>query len=81
MYARADATAFDSFGRVLSGTIRVGDKVRVLGEAYTLEDPEDMSVQEVTRIWVMEARYRVEVNRVTAGTAADDPALVTGRAI
>lgn len=69
-YARPDGSAFDSFGRVYSGTVRVGDRVKVLAEGYTLDDQEDMSVQEVTRIWVMEGRYRVEVNRVTAGNWA-----------
>ena len=28
-YTRPDCTAFDSFGRVLSGTVRVGDRVKV----------------------------------------------------
>lgn len=69
-YARPDCTAFDAYGRVLSGTVRVGDKVRVLGEAYSLEDEEDMSVQEITKIWVYQSRYRVQVNRVTAGNWA-----------
>jgi len=27
-YPRPDCSAFDSFGRVFSGTVRVGDKVR-----------------------------------------------------
>lgn len=67
---RADASAFDAFGRVLSGTIRQGDKVRVLGEGYSLEDQEDMSMREVSRIWIYQGRYRVEVNRVTAGNWA-----------
>ena len=70
-YARADLATFDSFGRVLAGTARVGDKVRVLGPRYSPDDPEDMVVQEITRIWVLQAgRYRVEVNRVTAGNWA-----------
>ena len=70
LYPRADATAFDSFGRVLSGTIRVGDRVKVLGEGYSLDDTEDMNVQTVSKIWVYQGRYRVEVNRVTAGNWA-----------
>lgn len=70
-YARPDLTTFDSFGRVYSGTLRVGDKVRVLGPRYTVDDEEDLSVREVTRLWVMQGgRYKVEVNRVTAGNWA-----------
>ena len=67
---RADGSCFDSFGRVFSGTVRVGDRVRVLGEGYSLDDEEDSSIREVTKIWVMEGRYRVEVNRVCAGNLA-----------
>lgn len=67
LYPRPDASAFDAFGRVFSGTIRKGQRVRVLGESYSPEDQEDASLQEVTRIWVYEGRYRVEVDRAIAG--------------
>lgn len=67
---RADGSAFDNFGRVFSGAVRVGDRVRVLGEGYSRDDEEDASVREVTRIWILQGRYRVEVNRVTAGNLA-----------
>ena len=39
MYHKPDCESFDAFGRVLSGTLRVGDDVQVLGENYTLDDP------------------------------------------
>jgi len=61
------ATAFHAFGRVLSGTLRPGDSVRVLGEGYSLDDEEDMAIKEVGRLWVNEGRYKVEVTGVTAG--------------
>jgi len=32
MYPRPDASGFDSFGRVFSGQLKVGDKVSVLRE-------------------------------------------------
>ncbi|ETO11084.1 hypothetical protein RFI_26291 [Reticulomyxa filosa] len=70
MFPRPDASAFDAFGRVFSGTVRVGDKVRVLREGYTCEDKEDMSELIVEKIWVYQGRYRVEINRVTAGNWA-----------
>eukprot|EP00456_Euglypha_rotunda_P028759 TRINITY_DN2267_c0_g1_i11.p1 TRINITY_DN2267_c0_g1~~TRINITY_DN2267_c0_g1_i11.p1 ORF type:complete len:683 (-),score=91.86 TRINITY_DN2267_c0_g1_i11:142-1893(-) len=69
-YARPDGSKFDSFGRVLSGTVKVGDKVRVLGEGFSLDDKEDQSVRQITKIWIFESRYRVEVNRVTSGNWA-----------
>lgn len=70
LYSRPDGEKFDAFGRIMSGTARVGSRVRVLGEAYSLEDDEDMTVAEITKLWVSEGRYRVEVNRVTAGNWA-----------
>lgn len=42
----------------------------MLGEGYSLEDQEDASLCEVTKLWVFQGRYRVEVNRVTAGNWA-----------
>lgn len=70
LYARTDGATFDAFGRVLSGTIKVGDRVRVLGQGYTLDDSEDQAAREITKIWIYQGRYRVEVNRVTAGNWA-----------
>eukprot|EP00002_Diphylleia_rotans_P024681 TRINITY_DN4880_c0_g1_i1.p1 TRINITY_DN4880_c0_g1~~TRINITY_DN4880_c0_g1_i1.p1 ORF type:complete len:976 (+),score=217.16 TRINITY_DN4880_c0_g1_i1:58-2985(+) len=67
LYSKADCSGFDSFGRIMSGTIRVGDRVKVLGEAYTLDDEEDMTYQEVTRIWIFQTRYRIETDVAYAG--------------
>ena len=41
MYHQADCESFDAFGRVLSGTLKVGQEIKVLGETYSLEDQED----------------------------------------
>eukprot|EP00937_MAST-01D_sp_MAST-1D-sp2_P007366 g7366.t1 len=62
-----DGSSFSAFGRVLSGSVRAGDRVRVLGEAYTLEDDEDMALCEVSRVSVAQARYTVEVSEGAAG--------------
>ena len=70
LYCRADAAIFDAFGRVYSGSVKVGDRVRVLGERYSAEDDEDVSERVVTRIWIFNARYRVEVSGVAAGNWA-----------
>lgn len=42
-----DGQSFHALGRVYSGTVRLGASVRVLGEAYSLDDEEDMAVCEV----------------------------------
>ncbi|XP_057292851.1 116 kDa U5 small nuclear ribonucleoprotein component-like [Hydractinia symbiolongicarpus] len=67
LYPSEDGTQFYAFGRVFSGTIHAGQQVRVLGEGYTIEDEEDSRVSSVGRLWVNEARYKVELNRVPAG--------------
>lgn len=70
LYSRSDGSVFDAFGRVMSGSVTVGDTVAVLRPGYSLDDPEDMSVCTITGIWVYQARYRVAVNRVQAGNWA-----------
>eukprot|EP00928_Gymnodinium_smaydae_P051093 TRINITY_DN3461_c0_g3_i1.p1 TRINITY_DN3461_c0_g3~~TRINITY_DN3461_c0_g3_i1.p1 ORF type:complete len:982 (+),score=242.25 TRINITY_DN3461_c0_g3_i1:77-3022(+) len=66
-YHRPDCNAFDVFGRVMSGTLFRGDRVKILGENYSLDDDEDMSIREVQNLWIYEGRYRVEVSHVPAG--------------
>jgi U5 small nuclear ribonucleoprotein component len=66
-YHRPDCNAFDVFGRVMSGTLFRGDRVKILGESYSLDDDEDMTIREVQNLWIYEGRYRVEVSHVPAG--------------
>lgn len=58
---------FYSFGRIISGTIKRGDDVKILGEGYTVEEEEDMIVKTATRLWIMQSRYKIEVDMMTAG--------------
>ncbi|KAG9303617.1 hypothetical protein G9A89_018513 [Geosiphon pyriformis] len=67
LYNSSDASTFDAFGLILSGTVRKGQPVRVLGEGYSIEDEEDMTIQNVTDVWIFESRYRIEVDGVPAG--------------
>jgi len=67
LFPSEDGTQFYAFGRVFSGTIHAGQQVKVLGEGYTIEDEEDSRISSVGRLWITEARYKVEVNRVPAG--------------
>ena len=62
-----DCSAFDALGRILSGTVKPGDTVRVLGEAYSPEDEEDSTTATITSVWAYQARYRVPLTRATAG--------------
>ena len=67
------ARAADAFGRILSGTVKPGDRVRVLGEAYTPEDEEDSAVAEVSNVWVYQARYRIPLTKALAGVLNPEP--------
>lgn len=57
LYNATDVTKFEAFGRVLSGTMKVGQKVRVLGESYSPDDEEDMAEKEVETLSIFESRY------------------------
>eukprot|EP00916_Digyalum_oweni_P002618 GHVL01004752.1.p1 GENE.GHVL01004752.1~~GHVL01004752.1.p1 ORF type:complete len:970 (-),score=170.39 GHVL01004752.1:228-2759(-) len=67
LYHQPDCASFDAFGRVMSGTLTKGAKVKVLGESYSLEDDEDMAVRDITHLWIYMGRYRVEVSHVPPG--------------
>ncbi|CAA6670724.1 unnamed protein product [Spirodela intermedia] len=68
LYPKSDCSVFDAFGRVYSGTILTGQTVRVLGEGYSPDDEEDMTVKEVTKLWVYQARYRIPISKAPAGS-------------
>ncbi|KAK3072336.1 U5 small nuclear ribonucleoprotein component, partial [Coniosporium uncinatum] len=67
LFNTVDAKGFHSFARVLSGTARPGEQVRVLGEGYTIEDEEDMVTATISDTWIAEARYNVPTSGVPAG--------------
>ncbi|CAI6004807.1 unnamed protein product [Closterium sp. NIES-64] len=68
LYPKPDCSAFDALGRVMCGTLRTGQTVRVLGEAYSPDDEEDMAVKVVTKLWLYQARYRVPISSAPAGS-------------
>ncbi|KAI8619018.1 P-loop containing nucleoside triphosphate hydrolase protein [Chytriomyces sp. MP71] len=66
-YNSTDMSGFEVFGRVLSGTVKDGMNVRVLGERYSPEDEEDMVVRDVTGLSIYQSRYKIKVTSVAAG--------------
>jgi len=66
-YPNEEATSFHVFGRVMSGTVHANQQIRLLGENYSMFDEEDSRTLTLGRLWVYEARYKIEVNRVPAG--------------
>lgn len=67
LFSTQDAASFNAFGRVLSGTAKPGQQVRVLGEGYTIEDEEDMATATISDTWIAESRYSIPVSGVPAG--------------
>ncbi|ORY31376.1 116 kda u5 small nuclear ribonucleoprotein component [Naematelia encephala] len=67
LYHTSDAQEFRAFGRVMSGSVRKGQSVKVLGEGYSLEDEEDMVSAVVEGIMIDESRYTIDIDRATAG--------------
>ena len=53
MVPTADQSRFYAFGRVFSGIIRSGQKVRILGPKYTAENKQDLLIKSVQRTVVM----------------------------
>lgn len=56
LYHTTDAQSFRAFGRVVSGTLKKGLEVKVLGEGYSPEDEEDMVKATVEDLWISQAR-------------------------
>jgi 116 kDa U5 small nuclear ribonucleoprotein component len=56
LYHTTDAQSFRAFGRVLSGTLRKGTDIKVLGEGYSPEDEEDMMKAVVEDLWIHQSR-------------------------
>ncbi|KAH8110606.1 Calreticulin family-domain-containing protein [Phellopilus nigrolimitatus] len=67
LYHTTDAQSFRAFGRVMSGTVRKGMEVKVLGEGYSPEDEEDMMKAVVDDVWIAESRYNIPAEEVPAG--------------
>jgi U5 small nuclear ribonucleoprotein component len=57
LYQTTDAQSFRAFGRVMSGTVRKGMEIKVLGEGYSPEDEEDMMKATIEDVWISESRY------------------------
>ncbi|KAL7511042.1 hypothetical protein ACHAXN_007943 [Cyclotella atomus] len=67
LYAESDGQSFSAFGRIYSGTVKPGDRVKVLGESYSPDDDEDMAFATVSSVWIPRGRTRTEVMMARAG--------------
>ena len=67
---KTDASAFDALARIVSGTLKPGERVRVLGESFSPDDEEESAVSTVTAVWAAQGRYRVPLPQAAAGSWA-----------
>ncbi|OQR98149.1 U5 small nuclear ribonucleoprotein component [Achlya hypogyna] len=67
LYSSTDGATFSAFGRVYSGAVTTDQRVKVLGDSYSVDDDEDMCVRTVEAVAISQGRYSVRVNRIVAG--------------
>lgn len=67
LYASPDGQSFSAFGRIYSGTVKPGDQVKVLGEAYSPDDDEDMALATVSAVSIPRGRRKTDVTMAKAG--------------
>ena len=68
MYHKSDYKTFDVLGRVISGTLKKKDRLKILGESYSVGDEEDVFIKEAQKLYLLQGRYRIEVDSATAGS-------------
>jgi len=67
MVPTADNSRFYAFGRVFSGTVRGGQKARIMGSNFTFGKKEDLYLKSIQRTVLMMGRYTESVEDVPCG--------------
>jgi len=67
MVPTTDKGRFYAFGRVFSGTVSTGQKVRIMGANYTPGEKGDLFVKNIQRTVLMMGKYVESVENVPAG--------------
>ena len=60
MYHQSYYKTFDVLGKVISGTIKRGDNLKIMGENYEPGDQEDIYIKEATKLYLLQGRYKIE---------------------
>ena len=66
-FHKSECDDFYLFGRVISGSIKTGDKLTVLGEKFSVKNPEQKTLAEVLGLFVNNTRYKIPVSCIPAG--------------
>ncbi|CAG8839225.1 86_t:CDS:2, partial [Gigaspora margarita] len=56
LYNSSDASTFNAFGQILSGSIIKGQTVKVFWRRIFNNNEENMTIQEVSDVWIFESR-------------------------
>jgi elongation factor 2 len=67
MVPTTDKGRFYAFGRVFSGTVKTGQKVRIMGPAYQIGKKTDLFIKNIQRTVLMMGRYVEPVEDIPAG--------------
>jgi len=67
MVPTSDKGRFFAFGRVFSGTIQAGQKVRILGSNYEPGKKEDLTIKNIQRVVIMMGRKTEPMDSVPVG--------------
>ena len=67
MIPTADKGRFLAFGRVFSGTVRTGQKVRILGPNYVPGEKKDLYIKSIQRTVLCMGRRQDSIDDVPAG--------------
>eukprot|EP00997_Jenningsia_sp_PLL12_P006435 NODE_297_length_1947_cov_176.322972_g248_i0.p1 GENE.NODE_297_length_1947_cov_176.322972_g248_i0~~NODE_297_length_1947_cov_176.322972_g248_i0.p1 ORF type:complete len:590 (+),score=213.61 NODE_297_length_1947_cov_176.322972_g248_i0:134-1771(+) len=67
MVPTSDKGRFFAFGRVFSGTVRTGQKSRIMGSNYEVGSKHDLNIKSIQRTVLMMGRYQEPVEEVPCG--------------
>lgn len=67
LYHNSDYKAFNGLGRIISGTVNKGQLVKVMGENYEAGQDEDVFVKPITKLYLLQGRFKMQVDSATAG--------------
>lgn len=67
MYPNQSRTAFYALARVLSGTIKLGEKLKIFGETFA-ENDEDVASATLTGLFIHQTRYMISITSAPAGS-------------
>merc|ERR1712127_351361 len=67
MVPTSDRGRFYAFGRVFSGTVKTGQKVRIMGPNYVPGKKEDLFLKNIQRTILMMGRYIEPIESVPCG--------------